>query len=143
MSHTLLASDPALGSAGTAKAHAPALGGRSCVVVDARVPVRVDVSALLAAHETSGALLTVGVRRRRAGDDGADVLIADDDGRVIGVQPAPHPDEALSELVDARIYAVAPAALDHVGAAPSELGADLLPALLGWDATVHVHALDG
>ena len=143
MSHALLASDPALGSAGTVKAHAPALEGRSCVVVDARVPVRVDVAALLAAHETSGALLTVGVRRRRAGDEGADVLIADDDGRVIGVQPAPHPDEALSELVDARVYAVAPAALDHVGPAPSELGADLLPALLGWDATVHVHELDG
>ena len=125
------------------KAHAPALAGRSCVVIDARAPIRVDVAALLAAHETSGALLTVGVRRRRPGDEGADVLIADDDGRVVGLQPAPHPDEALSELVDARIYVVAPAALDHVAAAPSELGADLLPALLGWDAAVHVHRLDG
>lgn len=143
MSLTLLASDPALGSAGTVKAHAPALEGRSCVVVDSRVPVRVDLAALLAAHDRTGALLTVGVRRRRAGDEGVDVLIAGDDGRVIGVQPAPHPDEALSELVDARIYAVSPAALDHVGAAPSELGADVLPVLLGWDAPVHVHELGG
>lgn len=143
MSLTLLASDPALGSAGTVKAHAPALKGRSCVVVDSRIPVRLDVVALLAAHEASGALLTVGVRTRRAGDDGVDVLIAADDGRVIGVQPAPHPYEALSELVDARIYAVSPAALDHVGAAPFELGADLLPVLIGWDAAVHVHELRG
>ena len=141
MSLTLLGTDPALGSAGTVKAHAAALEGRSCVVVDSRAPVRVDLAAMLAAHDASGALLTVGVRRRRPGDDAVDVLIADDDGRVIGLQPAPHPDEALSELVDARIYAVSPAALDHVGAPPAQLGADLLPALLGWDATVHVHEL--
>lgn len=143
MSITLLASVPALGSAGTVKAHARALQGRSCVVIDSPVPLRVDLDAMLAAHEASGALLTVGVRPRRADDEAVDVLIADDEGRVIGVQPAPHPDEVLSDLVDAGIYVVSPAALDHVGPAPARLGSDLLPALLGWDAAVHVHALSG
>lgn len=136
---TLLATDPALGSAGTARSHADALGGEPCLVVAGSGPVRVDLGALLATHAERRAQLTVAVRRRAPGEEGSDVLIADEDGRVIGVQPAPHPDEALSELVDAGVYVVAPEALDHVGPGPCDLGADLLPVLLSWDATVHVH----
>lgn len=135
----LLAADPALGSAGTVRSHADSLGGDPCVVVAGSDPVRVDLGALLAIHTDRRAQLTIAVRRRAPGEEGTDVLIADEDGRVIGVQPAPHPDEALSELVDAGVYVVAPEALHHVGPGRSELGADLLPALLSWDATVHVH----
>lgn len=140
---TLLPGDPALGSAGTARSHADALGGDPIVVVAGPGPVRVDLGALLAIHTDRRAQLTIAVRRRTPGEEGRDVLIADEDGRVVGVQPAPHPDEALSELVDAGVYVVAAEALDHVGPGPSELGADLLPALLAWDATVHVHEQSG
>ena len=143
MNVTLLASDPALGSAGTLKAHAARLGDTVCVVLAAPGPVRADLDALVGAHVAAGALLTVAVVSRRPEDGPADVLIAGDDGRVMAVQPAPHPDEALSDLVDARLYVVSPAALDHVGAPPSEIGSDLLPALLAWDAPVLAHRLDG
>ncbi len=139
----MLACDPALGSAGTLKAHAGAVAGAPCMVVTASRPVRLDLEALMGAHAASGALVTVAVRPRTDEDVDADVLVADDDGRVIGVQPAAHPDEALSDLVDAGIYVVSGEALDHIGPPPSAVIADLLPALLAWDAPVHVHPADG
>ena len=141
MTVVLLVTDPALGSAGTLKAHAGEVPGGPWVVLAATGLVRVDLDALLGAHAATGALLTVAVRAR-AGDEAADVLIAGDDGRVIGVQPGAHPDEALSDLVDAGIYAVSAEGLHHVGAPPAQIGTDLLPALLAWDAAVHVHRID-
>lgn len=141
MTVALLVTDPALGSAGTLKAHAGDLTGGPWIVLSATGPVRVDLDALLSAHAAAGALLTVAVRGR-AGDELADVLIAGDDGRVIGVQPGAHPDEALSDLVDVGLYAVSAEALHHVGAPPAQITADLLPALLAWDATVHVHRIE-
>lgn len=143
MTPALLVPDPALGSAGTLKAHAAPLGDGPCVVLAASGLLRVDLEALVDAHAAAAALLTVAVRPRADGEDDADVLIAGDDGRVMGVQPAAHPDEALSDLVDAGIYVVSPDALHHIGAPPAEIGADLLPALLAWDAPVHVHRLGG
>jgi NDP-sugar pyrophosphorylase family protein len=135
----LLVSDPALGSAGTLQAHADELAGGPCVVLARPGLHRVDLQGLLRAHAQAGALLTVGVRTARGGEASADVLIAGDDGRVIGVQAGAHPDEALSDLVDAGVYVVSPAALHHLGPPPAEIAAELLPALLAWDAAVHVH----
>ena len=135
-----MAADPGLGSAGTLRASAPLPDGEPCVVVAAREPLRVDLAALLAAHVASGALLTIAVRRRPTA--GADVLIAGEDGRVMGVQVAPHPDEALSDLADAGLYAVAPEALDHVPDGRAQLGGEVLAALLAWDAPVYVHRLE-
>ncbi len=143
MTFALLAPDPALGSAGTLKARATELGDEPCVVVASTRPHRVDLAALVSAHASSGALLTVAVRPLDAEEEAADVLIAGDDGRVMGVQPAVHPDEALSDLADAGIYVVSPEALHHVGPPPAQVGADLLPALLAWDVPVHVHRLGG
>ena len=142
MTFALVVADPALGSAGTLKAHVAALGDGPCVVLASTGPVPVDLDALLATHAAAAALLTVAVRRRVAEEGAADVLIAGDDGRVMGVQPAADPAEALSDLVDAGVYAVSPEALHHVGSPPAQIGADLLPALLAWDATVHVHRVD-
>ena len=142
MTFTLLAADPQLGSAGTLKARAAELGERPCLVLDTAAVLRVDLDALVAEHVSAGALLTVCVRPRHDGETAADVVIAGDDGRVIGVQPAAHPDEALSELVDAGLYVVSSEAVHHIASPPARIGADLLPALLGWDAPVHVHRLD-
>ncbi len=143
MTLALLVPDPALGSAGTLEAHAAELAdGGACVVLAAPGVVRVDLAALVDAHVAAAALLTVAVRRRGDDEAPADVLIAGDDGRVMGVQPAAHPDEALSDLVDAGVYVVSAEALHHIGPPPAQIGADLLPALLAWDAPVHVHRLD-
>ena len=138
-----MVADPVLGSAGTLQAHAARVAGGPCVVVTGAGPVHVELNALLSAHAATGALLTVAVRTRREDEAAVDVLIAGDDGRVIGVQPGAHPDEALSELVDAGVYAVSPEALHHIGSPPAQIATDLLPALLSWDAPVHVHRLDG
>lgn len=142
MSVLLLAADPRLGAAGTLRAHAGRLGGASCVLVATREPVCVDLGSLLAAHRANRALLTVAVRRRDVGED-SDALIVGDDGRVIAVQPSPLPDEALSDLTDAGIYAVAPEALDHVGDGARELTGEVLSELLAWDVPVYVHPLAG
>jgi NDP-sugar pyrophosphorylase family protein len=140
---TLLAADPALGSAGTVRARAGELRGGPCVVLTSSAPLRVDLEAVVAAHEAAAVLLTVCVRARGDDERAADVVIAGDDGRAMGVQPAAHPDEALSDVVDAGLYVVSAGALAHIGPGPAQIGADLLPALLSWDAPVHVHRLDG
>jgi len=141
LSLLLLTADPRTGSAGTLRTHAGRLDGRTCLMVTGGQPVALDLDAMLAAHRDSGALLTIAVRSRGEGD-GSDALIAGDDGRLVAVQPAPHPDEALSDLADAGVYAISPGALDHVSADARELAGDVLAALLAWDAPVHVHAVD-
>lgn len=139
MSFRLLAVDPALGSGGTLRAHASRSGGDCFVLVATHDPVVVDIGALLGVHRRSGALLTVAARSSQPG--GGDVLIVGDDDRVVGVQPSPHPDEALSDLGDAGVYAVSRAILDHVPEGRSELAGDVLDTLLAWDVPVYVHRL--
>jgi NDP-sugar pyrophosphorylase family protein len=122
------------------RAHAEGLAGRTCLLVSTPGPLALDLDAMLSAHRANAALVTVAVARR---PDGADALIVGEDGRVMAVQPAPHPDEALSDLSDAGVYAVEPAALDHMrgGGGAGDLTGGLLTALLAWDAPVYAYPL--
>lgn len=141
MSVLVLGADPGPGVVAALRAHAAQLGNRTCLVVAAREPVAIDLVALLAAHRANAALLTIAVRVRRD-DDSVDALIAGEDGRLMAVQPAPHPDEALSDLADAEVYAIAPAALHHLAEESESMTGDVVPALLAWDAPVYLHPLD-
>jgi NDP-sugar pyrophosphorylase family protein len=134
----VLAADPELGAAAALRAQAARVRGRTCLLVATRDPAEVDVEGMLVAHRANAALLTIAVRRRDEQDVG-DALIAGADGRLMAVQPSPHPDEALSELTDAGVYAIAPEAVDHITDGAGSMTGEVIPGLLAWDAPVYVH----
>ena len=80
------------------------------------------------------AVVTIAVRRV---DDvsGHDVVIVGGDGRVVGVQRAPDPAEALSDLVDTGERVVLPEAHEYEGD-------DLIATLLEHDVPVYAVVLD-
>jgi mannose-1-phosphate guanylyltransferase/phosphomannomutase len=97
------------------------------------------VSAELeAAHRASGALVTLAARRC---EDvrGAVVLVLGADGRVVGVQIDPHPDEALSDVVATGAAIAEPEAAAVVGFEPADWAREALRTLLEHDVAVFAH----
>ena len=94
------------------------------------------MEALAAAHERSGAVVTIAVERRSdlSGARGVAVLAAD--GRVVGYQVAPDPAEALSDLVDTGVHVGGDAALDYLPSR-SEWAPEAIPELLDQDVPVY------
>ena len=122
----------AWGSAGALKWSGPALDRPFLVLPGDRL-VNVDLQALAAHHERSGATVTV-VTSAFIGD-GSRRLQTTDAGRVVGPAPfAAGPDcEA-----DIGVYACDPAVLNYIPARqPFDMHRDLLPALLSADRPVH------
>jgi mannose-1-phosphate guanylyltransferase/mannose-1-phosphate guanylyltransferase/phosphomannomutase len=93
---------------------------------------------LAAAHERSGAVLTIRVERRADVAGASGVVVVGSDGRVVGYQPRPDPAEALSDLVDTGEYAGVDAALEYLpeGAA---IGPEAIVVLLDHDVPVYAY----
>ena len=96
----------------------------------------VDRAALAAAHEHSGAVVTIAVERRADVSGAAGVVVVGGDGRVVGYQLRPAPAEALSDLVDTGEYAGAEAALEYL-AEGARFGPDAIVTLLEHDIPIH------
>jgi mannose-1-phosphate guanylyltransferase len=75
------------------------------------------------------------------------VIVTGPDGRIEGFQEKPHPDEALSDLVNCMVYAFSPELFDYFPASefpdPVDFANDVFPALLEHDVPFHVHEIDG
>jgi mannose-1-phosphate guanylyltransferase/mannose-1-phosphate guanylyltransferase/phosphomannomutase len=98
--------------------------------------VTVDRDEIAAAHERSGAVLTLAVERRDDVSGAAGVVVVGADGRVVGYQLRPDPAEALSDLVDIGIYQGVDDALQYLPEG-LEWGAEAIPALLEHDVPVY------
>jgi NDP-sugar pyrophosphorylase family protein len=85
------------------------------------------------------AVATIGVRRV---DDvtGHDVVVLGRDGRVVGYQRAPHPAEALSDLVYTGERVLAPSAYEYGD--PTVDPGGLIVALLEHDVPVYAVVLE-
>ena len=92
--------------------------------------------ALAAAHERSGAVVTIAVTRRADVSGAAGVVVVGADGRVVGYQLAPDPAEALSDLVDTGAHLGGDAALEYLPDR-TEWGPDAIPELLEQDIPVY------
>ena len=91
---------------------------------------------LAAAHERSGAVVTIGVERRSDLRGARGVVVVGSDGRVVGYQVAPDPAEALSDLVDTGVHVGGDDALEYLPGR-SDWGPDAIPALLDQDVPVY------
>ena len=92
----------------------------------------IDVARFLAAHAAAGADATLFLHPNDHPQD-SDLVEIDDDGRVVGFHPYPHPAGALlPNLVNAAFYAVERRALEPYRdfRAPSDFAKDLFPAML-------------
>ena len=88
-----------------------------------------DLRSLIDAHREHGAIATLAVFHSETPSAGG-VVELDATGRVIGF--AEKPDEPVSDLTNAGMYAFHPSVLDEIdGMPPSDIGYDLLPRLVG------------
>jgi NDP-sugar pyrophosphorylase family protein len=94
------------------------------------------VDGLAAAHERSGAVLTIAVERRDDVSGAAGVVVIGGDGRVVGYQVQPDPAEALSDLVDTGEYAGVDSALEYLPE-DTPFGPEAIVALLEHDIPVY------
>jgi len=109
----------------------------------------VDLTALIAAHRRNrgdGGVATLAVKRVSDVSEYG-VIVTGPDGRIEGFQEKPHPDEALSDLVNCMVYAFSPDLFDYFPSAdfpdPVDFANDVFPALLEHDVPFHVHEIDG
>ena len=100
----------------------------------------VDLARMAAAHRASGAIGTLFVHPNDHPHD-SDLLLADEDGRIVRFLPKPHEADAiLPNLVSAALYVLDPAAIDFVPAdGPSDWGHDVFPAILAAGRRLHAY----
>src|ERR1700733_14202699 len=88
-----------------------------------------DLRSLVDTHRTQGSIATLTVFHSERPSAGG-VVELDDASRVIGF--AEKPDEPVSDLTNAGMYAFHPSVLDEIdGIRPSDIGYNLLPQLVG------------
>jgi NDP-sugar pyrophosphorylase family protein len=96
------------------------------------------VDGLAAAHERTGAVVTIAVERRADVSGAAGVVVVGADGRVVGYQVAPDPAEALSDVVDTGIHLGGDDALEYLPER-SAWSPDAIPELLEQDVPVYAY----
>src|SRR4051794_28388006 len=112
--------------------------GEDAILVVPADALDIDLRQLIERHRETAGVATLAVKRV---DDVSDrnVVIAGADGRVQGLQHQPHPDEALSDLVDLGTYCLSAEAFEYIP--DSDLldwARDVFPALLEHDVPVYV-----
>ncbi|MGH2925514.1 MAG: sugar phosphate nucleotidyltransferase [Solirubrobacterales bacterium] len=134
--------DELLGTAGGVRNVADFFGSEPFLVMAADALTDIDLAALGAAHEASGGIATLAVKRVASVSEFG-VVIAGSDGRVQGFQEKPDPAEALSDLASCMIYVLNPEIFDYFPDRPvADFALDVFPALLEHDVPFHVHAID-
>ncbi len=118
-----------LGSAGTLAAHRDWVDGEDLFLAcNADNLTDFDLRLLIGAHREHGQIATLTVFRSPNPSAGG-VVELDASGRVTGFEEKPG--RPASDLVNAGLYAFGPGVLDEIGAAPADIGYDLLPRLVG------------
>lgn len=134
--------DDPLGTAGAVKRCASLLDS-TFVVASGDVLADVDIAALVRFHRERGAIATMALTRV---DDPSEFGVVDvaEDGRVRRFQEKPKRSEAFSDLVNAGIYVLEPAALARIP--PGEVhdfARHLFPRLLADGAPLYASVVEG
>jgi mannose-1-phosphate guanylyltransferase len=119
-----------LGSAGTLRANRHWVAGEEMFLACyADNLTSFDLCSLIDAHRERRALATL-TAFHSARPSAGGVLELDSDGRVTGFEE--KPEQPVSDLVNAGMYAFHPAVLDEIGSVPpQDIGYHLLPRLVG------------
>jgi mannose-1-phosphate guanylyltransferase len=123
-----------LGSAGTLAAHRDWVAGEEFfLAVNADNLTDFPLESLIDTQRTHAAPATLAVFHSDNPSAGG-VLETDGTGRVTSFTEKPQ--NPVSDLVNAGIYAFTPSVLDEIGEAPQDIGYHLLPRLVGRAQTV-------
>ncbi len=103
----------------------------------------VDLGTLVAAHERTGAAVTIGLK---SVDNPLEfgIVVTDEDGRVERFLEKPSWGQVFSDTINTGIYVLDPEVLRHVpDDRPYDFSKELFPLLLEMGRPIHGHVLDG
>jgi mannose-1-phosphate guanylyltransferase len=135
--------DEALGTAGGVAKCLPLTGEDTVVVLSGDVIADVNVKALVDAHKRSGAVATMALTEVEDPTEYG-IVGLDATGRIVRFKEKPKAEEVFSNLVNAGIYVLEPAALREVPQGePFDFSKQLFPRLLAAGKLLQGVRLDG
>ena len=130
-----------LGTAGGVKNNAAFLGDNTFLVVSGDALTDIDLTGLIAAHRRNGSIATMAVKEV-ADPSLFGVVVADDEGKVVGFQEKPTLVEARSRLCNCGIYVFEPGILAHILPGQfDDFGRRVFPDLLREHVPFHAHTI--
>jgi NDP-sugar pyrophosphorylase family protein len=130
-----------LGTAGGVKNNAAFLGDGTFLVVSGDALTDIDLTGLIAAHHRNGSIATMAVKEV-ADPSLFGVVVADDEGKVVGFQEKPTLEEARSRLCNCGIYVFEPEILAHILPGQfDDFGRRVFPDLLREHVPFHAHTI--
>jgi NDP-sugar pyrophosphorylase family protein len=132
-----------LGTAGGVKNNASFLESDTFLVVSGDALTDIDLTGLVAAHRRRGSIATIAVKE--VTDPSLyGVVVADDEGRVVGFQEKPTLEEARSRLCNCGIYVFEPEIMSHINSGGfDDFGRRVFPDLLRERVPFHAHTVGG
>jgi mannose-1-phosphate guanylyltransferase len=132
-----------MGTAGGVKRNADFLGAGTFLVMSGDALTDVDLTGLVAAHRRNKSIATMAVKE--VSDPSLyGVVVADDEGRVMGFQEKPTLEEARSRLCNCGIYVFEPEILSHIPEGRfDDFGKRLFPDLLKQGVPFYAHEVKG
>jgi NDP-sugar pyrophosphorylase family protein len=132
-----------MGTAGGVKRNAEFLGEGTFLVMSGDALTDVDLTGLVAQHRRNGSIATMAVKEV-SDPSQYGVVVANDEGRVVGFQEKPTPEEARSRLCNCGIYVFEPEILSYIPEGQfDDFGKRLFPDLLKQGVPFHAHAVNG
>ena len=132
-----------LGTAGGVKNNEAFLSGGTFLVMSGDALTDVDLTGLVAAHHRTGSIATMAVKEV-ADPSLYGVVVADDDGRVVGFQEKPTLEEARSRLCNCGIYVFQPEIFSRIPPGQfDDFGKRVFPDLLREHVPFHAHTISG
>jgi len=131
-----------LGTAGGVKNNAAFLEGDTFLVMSGDALTDVDLTGLVSAHQRNGSIATMAVKEVPDPSEYG-VVVADDEGRVVGFQEKPTIEEARSRLCNCGMYVFEPEILSHIPEGKfDDFGKRLFPDLLKQGVPFHAYTID-
>lgn len=131
-----------LGTAGGVKNNQAFLGDDTFLVISGDALTDIDLTGLVAAHRRGGYIVTMAVKEV-SDPSQFGVVVADDDGRVVGFQEKPSREEARSRLCNCGIYVFEPAIFEHILSGEfDDFGRRVFPDLLRKHVPFQVHEFE-
>lgn len=129
--------DTPLGTAGAVKLAENLLGNEPFVIISGDALTDLDLGALLAAHERSGATATITLQRVQNPLEFG-VVITDDEQRITRFLEKPSWGEIFSDTINTGIYVLQPEVLAYMEAGRSyDFSRDIFPRLLHENKLIH------
>ncbi len=132
-----------LGTAGSVRNAHAALSSGAFLVISGDALTDIDLTALVEAHRSSGALVTACLARKPEPLEFG-LVVQDTSGRIERFLEKPTWGQVFTDTVNTGIYVMEPEVFDSVEPGrPVDWAADVFPALLARGAPLHGHVADG